>query len=88
MTGNDHDRISDEARLMAAQVRARARSVPSAAGIASLTVDALGKRPQDMSTDEIRQLVIDALEQSQRVSFYLGRLAGLLGDEGGDPRDQ
>ena len=69
------DEVSGEARLMAARVRERARTLPTAAELAGMAYDASGR---DMSPDEIRQLAIEAIEQAQKVSWLLGKLAGLL----------
>lgn len=75
------DEISDEARMLAERVRDRAASLPDAAVIAGMAMTTGG----EMSPAEIRQLAIDAIEQAQRVSFLLGRLASLLDEPPGDP---
>lgn len=78
--GNAGD-ISDEARLMAAQVRERASHFPTAGELADMAIGA----QRDMSPDEIRALARAAVEQASQVSYLLGRLAGLL-DQPGERR--
>lgn len=68
---------------MAAAIRAKAATATLGPDLASLAADALAKSPSDMSVGEIRQLAADAITQAQLVSFLLGKLAGLLDDEGG-----
>lgn len=80
MTGTE-DEISEETRLMAAQVRERAARMPSAQQLADMAAGVLGKQGKDMSPAEIRELVSVAIGQSQQMAFLLGKLAGL---DGGD----
>jgi hypothetical protein len=82
--GTDDAEISEEARLLAERVRERAAAMPTAADLADMTADALTSR-SEMSPAEIRRLAADALSKAQEVSFLLGRLAGILGDGGGEP---
>ena len=76
--GGNGDDISDEARLMAAQVRERASHLPTAGELADMTIGS----GRDMSPDEIRALATAAIEQASQVSYLLGRLAGLLDQPG------
>jgi hypothetical protein len=83
MSASGDDRISEETRMMAAEVRRHAESMPSAADIGDLAAAALTGPPGEITPQEIRQLARDALSQAQRLSFLLGRLAGMLdGPEG------
>jgi DNA-binding MurR/RpiR family transcriptional regulator len=84
MTTGDHDEISEDTRELAARVRDRAAGMPTAEQLASMTADVLSATGGDMSPDEIRRLAADALTNAQRVSYLLGRLAGLL-DSPGEP---
>lgn len=72
------DEISDETRMIAEQVRARAAAMPGPDGIAGLAVDVLTADRGDMTPDQIRRLAVEAISQAQRVSYLLGRLAGLM----------
>lgn len=78
-----HDEISEETRRMVTQIRARAALAPGAAELACL-LTAAGARGPEMSAAEIRALGQDTLALASQVSFLLGKLAGLLGDEGGE----
>lgn len=78
-TGDD---ISPEARLMAAQVRQRAAGIPTTDELAAMAAGALGKPGAEMSPEEIRDLAASAIDQAQKVSHLLGRLAGLLDQAG------
>jgi hypothetical protein len=84
MTGTpEHDDdLTEENRMLVARVRDRAAASPGAAQIAGLMTEAAAKGGQ-MSAEEIRGLAREALAQAQQVSFLLGRLAGLLDEEGG-----
>ena len=76
------DNISAESRVKAARVRERAATMPHAADIAGMAMDA----PRgDMTPEEIRALATEAITQAERVSFLLGRLAGLLDEPAGEP---
>lgn len=68
---------------MAARVRQRAARMPTPQQIADLSAEAFRKQGEDMSPAEIRELVSDAITQSQRLAWLLGKLAGL--DGAGDP---
>jgi hypothetical protein len=77
----DPDEISEETRLMAVQVRAMASRLPLGAELATLAADAMLSRGEHMSPAEIRHLGVTAARQAQQVSYLLGKLAGLIGDE-------
>lgn len=79
---DDNGCISDEARLLAAGVRARAATAPTEDAIRALADQALRSPGRDMTPDQIRDLTNTAVSQAQQVSELLGRLAGLLGDAG------
>ena len=70
---------------MAVLARQRAADVLLDAGLPDLAADALQAPPRDMSPAEIRQLAASAIAQAQQVSYLLGKLAGLLGEEEGRP---
>jgi len=77
-----HDEISDETRQMVARIRERAALAPAPAELACL-LTAAGAHAGDMSAAEIRALGRDTLELAGQVSFLLGKLTGLLVEEGG-----
>ena len=85
VTGTEDD-ISEETRLMAARVRERAAAMPTAQQLADLSAGAFSKQGEAMSPAEIRQLVTEAISQSQQMAWLLGKLAGLTGQ--GDPDGQ
>jgi hypothetical protein len=62
---------------MAARARARAAHAPQASRIAQMAMTP----GADMTSDEIRQLATDAIDQAQQINYYLGLLAGLLGTD-------
>ena len=68
--------ISDEARRLAAQARARAASLPTAEDLAA-SLTALGHQA-DMTPEQIRALAAETISRAQQVSYLLGKLAGLL----------
>jgi hypothetical protein len=70
--------------MMAAQVQHRAARVLMGAGLMGLAADVLTAAGKDMSAEEIRCLAAEAMDNAQRVSYLLGKLAGLL-DEGEGP---
>ena len=72
--------ISEETRLMVARIRERAAASPGAPEIADLMATAPAG---DMSTADIRALGRDTLVLAAQVSFLLGKLAALTGEEGG-----
>ena len=82
MTGETgaHDEISDETRRMVAAIRERAAQSPGSAEIADL-LTAAAARGSEMSAGEIRALGRDTLVLADQVSFLLGKLAGLTGEE-------
>lgn len=80
--GTADDEVSAEARMMAERVRQRAAGMPDAADIAGMAMDA---STRDMTPAEIRALATQAIRQAEQVSFLLGRLAGLLDTEAGEP---
>lgn len=81
----EDDRISEEARLMAARVRARAEQMPTPEQIAGLGADAFSKQAEHMSPAEIRRLFAEVVAQSQQMAYLLGKLAGLEGTPDGEP---
>lgn len=83
MTGEtgDHDQISEETRRMVTAIRERAAASPGSAEIADLLTSAAAQG-SEMSPDEIRALGRETLAQAQQVSYLLGKLAGLLDEEG------
>lgn len=80
MTGTGE--VSDETRMIAARVRARAAAIPAAAEVTRLAFTA-----HEMTPAQVRELAAETLTQAQQVSFLLGKLAGLLDDGEGDPRE-
>jgi hypothetical protein len=76
------DDVSDEARMIAAQIRRRAAAAPTADELAAL----LTRTPSytELTPGQIRRLAGDAITQAQQISYLLGKLAGLLEDEAGD----
>ena len=74
--------ISEETRLMVARIRERAAASPGAPEIADLTA-AASAGAGDMSVADIRALGRDTLVLAGQVSFLLGKLAALAGEEGG-----
>ena len=76
------DQISDETRRMVIRIRERAAASPGAPEIADLTA-AAASRAGEMSAAEIRALGRDTLVLAGQVSYLLGRLAGLAGEEDG-----
>jgi hypothetical protein len=80
MTGTPDDDVSEETRMLVARVRDRAAHTPGAPQIADMITGAAAEgRP--MTAEEIRDLARDALATAERVTYLLGKLAGLLGDE-------
>ena len=77
-----NDEISDETRLMVARIRERAAASPGAAEIADVLTSAAAKGTE-MTAEEIRALARAALSHAEQVSYLLGKLAGLTGDEDG-----
>lgn len=75
-----HDEISDETRRMVAAIRERAAQSPGSAEIADLLTAAAARGPE-MSAGEIRALGRDTLNLADQVSFLLGKLAALTGEE-------
>jgi len=65
---------------MATAVRLRAAQALMGAGLAGLAADVLATPRREMSHEDIRALAAHAIEQSQQVSYLLGRLAGLMDD--------
>jgi hypothetical protein len=72
------ERISGEARAMAAGVIARGGQAPSPARIAELADLALSEERDAMTPAEIRELAARALSQAQQISWLMNRLADLL----------
>ena len=60
--------------------------MPTAQQLADLSAGAFSKQGEAMSPAEIRQLVTEAISQSQQMAWLLGKLAGLTGQ--GDPDGQ
>ncbi len=79
-TEKSSDGISRETRLMAARVRERAASLPTPERLAAMAAEALRTPGRDMSAEEIAALADRAIAQAQQVSYYLARLAVLLGE--------
>jgi hypothetical protein len=75
------DDISAETRMMIAQVRLRAATALMGAGLAGLAADVLRTPRADLSAEEIRALAVTALDRAEKVSYLLGRLAGLAGED-------
>ena len=76
-----HDEISEETRQMVAAIRRRAEESPGSAELADLLASAAA-RGTEMTAEEIRALSRDTLAQAQQISYLLGKLAGLLDEEG------
>ncbi len=76
--------ISEETRLMVARIRERAAQSPGSAELADLLTSA-ASRGSEMTAEEIRALGRDTLDLASQVSYLLGRLAGLLEEEGDAP---
>jgi hypothetical protein len=74
------EQLSEDALMAAADAMARATGAPSSATLAELLAEA-AVRPGDLTPDQIRDLGAAAIRQSWRVSFLLGKLSGVLGDE-------
>lgn len=73
------DEVSEDARQMAARARQRAMTeVPDAESLAELMTAAAEAAPEEM-----RRRGAVAVRQAQQMSYLLGQLAGLLGDEEG-----
>ena len=86
MTGaaGDDERISREMLLMVALIRQRAAAATGAPEIASLATAAAAKGGSGMTIEEIRALGRETLDLAVQVSYYMGKLAGLLdGEEDG-----
>lgn len=82
-THDDNDgSISEETQLMVFLARRRAADVLFSASLPGLAADALQVPAGDMTATEIRGLATSAIEQAQQVSYLLGKLAGMLGEEG------
>ena len=75
------DQISDETRQMVTRIRERAAQAPAPAELADLLTTA-GAQRTEMSAAEIRALGQDTLALVGRVNYLLGKLSGLLGEEG------
>lgn len=75
-TGANDDQISDETRMMAAEVRGRAGEMPTAAEISDLAADVLTAADDEMTQAQIRAIVREAHANSQRMTYLLGILAG------------
>jgi hypothetical protein len=80
-TTDGDDEITEETRLMVARIRERAAQSPGSAEIADL-LTAAAARGSEMSAGEIRALSRDTLAHAQQVSYLLGKLTGLLNEEG------
>jgi hypothetical protein len=70
---------------MVALVRQRAAQAPPPEKIADLLTSG-GHPPGDMSAAQIRDLGRDTLVLAGQVSYLLGKLAGLLEEEGDEPQ--
>lgn len=77
------DDITTETRVLVARARERAAMLPAAGQLVHLALSA-----NEMTPQQVRDLAATTLEQAQEMSYLLGKLAGLLGDGEGDPRDQ
>jgi beta-glucosidase-like glycosyl hydrolase len=83
MTGaQGDDEISDETRHMVTRIRERAAASPGTPEITDL-IDAAAARAGEMSAAEIRALGRDTLILASQVSYLLGRLAAVAGEEAG-----
>jgi beta-glucosidase-like glycosyl hydrolase len=76
------DDISEETRHMVSRIRERAAATPGTPEIADL-IDAAAARAGEMSAAEIRALGRDTLILASQVSYLLGRLAAVAGEEAG-----
>ena len=77
---DDEDEVSAETMRRVASVRERAAALPESSELADL----LAARGRDMTPEQVRRLGVLAIAQSRQVSYLLGKLAGLLGDEAGE----
>jgi hypothetical protein len=78
---DEGDALSAATREAAAHARRRAREeVPTADNLAGLTV--APARP-GLTRAEIRRLAAEAIENAQKISYLLGRLVELSGEEDG-----
>jgi hypothetical protein len=84
MTGEPgaDDEITEETRRMVTRIRERAAKYPAAADIASLTETAVTEEGRRMTPEQIRALGRETVSLAERVAYLLGRLSGLLGEEG------
>lgn len=83
---DDHSGVSDETRMLAAQVRVRAAGAPTEEHIRALGVQALTSPGRDMTAEQIRTLTDHAVDQARQVGQLLTRLADLLGEPRTDER--
>ena len=69
---------------MVARIRERAARYPAAADIACLTASAVAAAGEGkgMSLDQIRALGRETVSLAERVAYLLGRLSGLLDEDG------
>lgn len=84
MTGEPaaDDEITEETRRMVTAIRERAAAAPDAADIAGLTATAVSAEGRRMTAEQIRTLGQEAVSLAERVAYLLGRLSGLLDEEG------
>jgi hypothetical protein len=73
--------LSRDTRRTVARVRARAARAPTPGDISRLIADA-SRHAGDLSQDDIKAIGAVAIKQATQISYLLGRLAGLLGEDG------
>ena len=78
------DQISEETWRMVARIRERAARYPAAADIADLTASAVAASAEGrgMSLEQIQALGRETATLAERVAYLLGRLSGLLDEDG------
>lgn len=70
--------------MLAGKVLQRAASAPTEADVRSLAGRALAEPREDMTPEQIRAVMADAVAQSRQVADLFERLAGLVGTGGTD----
>jgi hypothetical protein len=75
----DGHEVSEETRMLIESLRVRAAQAPGAVVLADLL--ALPRDHRAATEDDIRRLGARAIEQAQQMSYLLGKLAVLAGDD-------
>ena len=75
------DDVSQETRMLVARARQQAAGLPDSSAIAGMAFTAIRGGNPDLTIREIHDLAVHAISQANQVSFLLGRLAGILGDD-------